>query len=1242
VEVRRPPNVFVSWAHGAPDWTSPEVQAWRSEVASFVDALRKFGIDAQVDLHHLSERGMDWTRYGPRAISEHEWVLAALSPSWRERWEGRNAPTEGAGAAAETDALRSLFAVNQQTFRDKLVLVTLPSMARTDHLVPIGLHGVQRIDVADFQLENLADLLRLLTGQGSYPARPVGNIPALPTATTAVDVDKPAGQERAAYFATIADIAPTELKDRGDELALLAKAANGPPGYLRLVGGPWAGKTALASHFACAPPVGVDVLGYFLSRSRGDADSERLVQALDEQLTALLGTQHEHLDNADTFRVLWRQCSRRAAQLRRHLVLMVDGLDEDSSGRIGLPSVAQLLPTRLEPWTHVIVCSRPFPDLPDDLSADHPLRCAATMQLRPSRYAAKLALRARTDLYGLLGKRDTDQIATAVLGTLAAAEGPLSISDLAELARLSDPTVSRPEVVNLITNQIGRVLEPTDHSQAVRLTFAHETLRATVVAVFDSDLTIYRARIYDWAKAYEARDWPPTTPLYLLDSFPALARHDSPSRLLELYSDVRYIELAIMVLGARQVAAELHAVSEATSDRFVTELAGVIDRQAEYLGEVTPTLDTGYVARQLLVQALDRGALVVAERARSRLDTLPSPRVIPRWTRGQAHAALVRTFNSDSHAVALSADGELAITVNDDNTVRSWNLATGDIIQEVYDSAPVCWTASACARGRTALSASRSDSSVRVWDLVTGDVRHVLHGHTGYVDTVQMSRDGKRAISTSTEDSLRVWDTEAGAAIAVLTAADIEITHDAFRERLFASMSGDGSRALISVGIGPAILWDLESNCRLGPLGAQRSTLYHVALSDDATRAVTVEEGAVLMWDTSACAPIATLPFSDYVSEIALSGDGQVVAFAARSFVHVWDVADDGRCQPWRGHIGDVRSLAIDFTGRRVVSVASDDTLRLWERPNGHSAEPALAHPGYVTCSAARTTGSWVVTSSAAERDDDGSGESVNSSGTLLVWHASTGDPIAVLDGHTDDVTAVVMSDDGGRAVSLSRDGSMRVWDLSTLTVVQTLDAGFDCFALAANETATVIAAVGMEGGYSLWDLRADGVNRRVAGDGTSVDIVALSENEETLVTAGFDGSVLVWNLAFDRIAARLDLGPNFRVLAIDAERLEIVGQVGTDPPVVLNFSSSHPRVTLDADRHIVILMAHDSRSRIVAGVSRDGVLYLWDLDTGRRLATARLTPNVQHLGLTSAKHGQLWLIAGETNGTVTFYDIEI
>jgi hypothetical protein len=172
------PSAFLTWAHRDPGWGSAEASEWRNEVYAFCLVLRASGIEVDMDLFHLTERGIDWTRYGPKEIEDREWVVVALSRAWRDRWEGRNDPKIGAGAVAEADALKSVFNRNQQDFREKVVLVTLPSREKED-LVPTGLDGVQRFTLKDFSPERIEPLIRLLTGQPQYPAGALGAVPEL-------------------------------------------------------------------------------------------------------------------------------------------------------------------------------------------------------------------------------------------------------------------------------------------------------------------------------------------------------------------------------------------------------------------------------------------------------------------------------------------------------------------------------------------------------------------------------------------------------------------------------------------------------------------------------------------------------------------------------------------------------------------------------------------------------------------------------------------------------------------------------------------------------------------------------------------------------------------------------------------------------------------------------------------------------------------------------------------------------
>src|SRR5205807_4452428 len=229
-----------------------------------------------------------------------------------------------------------------------------------------------------------------------------------------------------------------QLLGRDDELAELAAFATGGEGYRWLTGGPWAGKSALAAHLTPVLGPEVDWVAYFMVRRLGNADSTEFLRVLNDQLAHLLGEDPPTPpDDPHAFRRLWERAATQARMQQRHLLLIADGLDEDVSRTTGRPSVASLLPTLVGGHSHVLVTSRPHPELPADVGLEHPLRRTRREVLEPSPHATELMERAEQELEAVLAPPGRDDPATGqardVLALLAAAAGPLAVNDLAAL-----------------------------------------------------------------------------------------------------------------------------------------------------------------------------------------------------------------------------------------------------------------------------------------------------------------------------------------------------------------------------------------------------------------------------------------------------------------------------------------------------------------------------------------------------------------------------------------------------------------------------------------------------------------------------------------------------------------------------------------------------------------------------------------------------------------------------------------
>lgn len=300
--------------------------------------------------------------------------------------------------------------------------------------------------------------------------------------------------------------------------------------------------------------------------------------------------------------------------------------------------------------------------------------------------------------------------------------------------------------------------------------------------------------------------------------------------------------------------------------------------------------------------------------------------------------------HSDSvSACALSADGGQAISASRDGTVRVWDITRGAqryVMQGRVDghvtprlaendpdfgghrSDPVACCALS-ADGRLALSACE-DETLRLWDTARGELLRTLEGHTHMVTGCALSADGRLALSTSEDRTVRLWDTESG-----------ELLRSWGKPLrgcpLFGcALSGDGRLALVVTAtrslMGELRLLDTESGAVLRALRVD-GIIGNCALSVDGRRALSISGGTqgnlsmflqtLQLWDTASGRPIRAFRHHDGdMKGCALSADGYLAVTASDDMtLRVWDTRES-QPQVADSHTGIVFSCALSADGR--------------------------------------------------------------------------------------------------------------------------------------------------------------------------------------------------------------------------------------------------------------------------------------------------------------------------------------
>jgi len=120
---------------------------------------------------------------------------------------------------------------------------------------------------------------------------------------------------------------------------------------------------------------------------------------------------------------------------------------------------------------------------------------------------------------------------------------------------------------------------------------------------------------------------------------------------------------------------------------------------------------------------------------------------------------VIKGHGDEINSVALSADGRLALSASADKTLRSWNIGTGMCVRIFGVPAATELSVALSADGRFALAGS-VDRTLRLWDAVTGQCLWTFEGHTGDVTSVALGADCRYALSGSDDGSLRLWEFE--------------------------------------------------------------------------------------------------------------------------------------------------------------------------------------------------------------------------------------------------------------------------------------------------------------------------------------------------------------------------------------------------------------------------------------------------------------------------------------------------
>ncbi|WNF13484.1 eIF2A-related protein [Microcystis aeruginosa] len=570
------------------------------------------------------------------------------------------------------------------------------------------------------------------------------------------------------------------------------------------------------------------------------------------------------------------------------------------------------------------------------------------------------------------------------------------------------------------------------------------------------------------------------------------------------------------------------------------------------------------------------------------------------------------------HSVNFSCDGKTLVSGSDDNTIKLWNVETGQKLHTFEGHGGPVYSVNFSRDGKTLVSGS-DDKTIKLWNVETGQEIRTLKGHGGTVYSVNFSPDGKTLVSGSDDKTIKLWNVEKPQEIRTLKGHKGPVYSVNFSRNGKTLVSGSGDKTIK--------LWNVEKPQEIRTLKGHGGPVYSVNFSHDGKTLVSGSgDKTIKLWNVEKPQEIRTLKgHNSRVRSVNFSPNGKtLVSGSWDNTIKLWNESTGQEILTLKGHEGPVWS--VNFSpdeGKTLVSGSDDGTIKLW---NVEIVQTLKGHDDLVNSVEFSRNGKTLVSGS-----DDG---------TIKLWDVKTGEEIRTLKGHDYPVRSVNFSPDGKTLVSGSDDKTITLWNVETGQEIHTL-YGHNSLVRSVNFSpdGKTLVSGSWDGTIKLWNVKTGKKIHTFEGH-HRVRSVNFSPDGKTLVSGSDNKTITLWNV---------ETGEEIHTLKRHDGR---VRSVNFSPDGKTLVSGSYDKTiklwNVEKRQEIRTLKGHDGPVRsvnfspdgktLVSG-SDDKTIKLWDVETGQEIRTLH-GHNSRVRSVNFSPNGKT-LVSGSWDNTIKLWKVE-
>ncbi|WP_420575442.1 caspase family protein [Ekhidna sp.] len=610
------------------------------------------------------------------------------------------------------------------------------------------------------------------------------------------------------------------------------------------------------------------------------------------------------------------------------------------------------------------------------------------------------------------------------------------------------------------------------------------------------------------------------------------------------------------------------------------------------------------------------------------------------FAEAQSFQAVIQKGHGEAvKSARFSPDGKYLITASRDKTIRIWDALTG---REIRSLVGHDHTVNGFSLFNNKLASSSADGTVGVWDITTGEMLKQSGKLKGYVTSVSFSSDGKLLAVGSYADSISIYQVSDYSLVQKLKAnADRGVGYG-----VSVSFSPDGKYLAVGEDNRTAKVYNVKDWSQIHELKPEKgwcggcgtlTDFYEdeiIKLSNNTTLTkYNLATGELTFESTREYDDIASVHFQPLGMHFLAATEDSVFLYHNKSgdLIHKWSMGaeiNDAAFHPTAEEIViavDKVVVVTDFEGkelRRYDGILNRSSTGLdydlgsyWEHYIAkwvkYKSARALSDKSFLVGKTGNKARKWNINSASIDMEylghekgvlcfeelDENTIATAGGDGKIIIWEKSSGKQIKIIAAHREPIFDLELSHNGKYLASTGWDGVISLWNTSDWSRYNYVyNEGSSTYSLAFTENDAYLVVGMLDKTLKLYEVETKRFVKEFVGHTDNVTTVQVIGNE--VVSVGWDGKVIIWDLHSGLIKNRIDTKkPVFGI----ALYKELLVSVGADRKITF-WNKDTGGFVRSLGGHQAEINGVDIQEDLMLTADVDGVTKFWDLKESREL----------------------------------------